>query len=234
MPEWADAKLELSFDMIDQPAQRPVLDDFYREFLNNERSADFVYAVSQHYTLASLRRLASSGQRMTRRAAVLAIGFLGDVQDNQLLGRAMSDRDRGVRLLADHGIRQVWFRVGNSGMDSGLRRLVRLNQQGQYASAIELASELIDTDPEVAECWNQRAAALYEVEDFAHSLCDYRRTLELNPYHFLAALGAGNCHLELGEVYEALEHFRQAVEINPDLEMVRTQIDHLQRIVEGR
>ena len=135
--------------------------------------------------------------------------------------------------LADHGIRQLWFRLGKPHLEAGLRKIVRLNRQHRFACAIDLATDLLEIDCEVAEAWNQRAIASYNLEDYEQAIEDCQITLSLNPYHFLAALGSANCHLELGNVYEALNDFRISLRINPDLEMVRSQIDQLQRIVEG-
>ena len=215
-------------------SQSPRLEDYYFRFLKTEQSADFIDAVARQYSMPSLQTLAECGGRMSRRAAILAIGFLGDISHNPVLGNALIDRDRGVRMLADHGIRPLWTRIGNPGLESGLRRLMRLNRQHQFASAIDLADELIDLAPAFAEAWNQRAIAAYHLEDYRQAVSDCRRTLELNPWHFLAALGSANCHLEDGDIIEALEDFRRALTINPDLDTVRSQIDYLSRIVEGR
>ncbi|MGI9517030.1 MAG: tetratricopeptide repeat protein [Pirellulaceae bacterium] len=219
--------------MFDETSKRPLLDEFYQRFLQTENSADFIFEVAQHYTAGSLTLLADAGQRVTRRAAILALGFVGDFSVNPVLGQALTDDDRGVRLLADHGIRQLWFRVGKPNLEVGLRKIVRLNRQHRFACAIDMASDLVDIDDCVAEAWNQRAIACYNLEDYVQAIADCRQALELNPWHFLAALGSANCHLELGNVYEALNDFRLSLEINPDLEMVRSQIDQLQRIVEG-
>ena len=218
--------------MIDEQSSTPLLDRFYHRFLTTEKSAEFIYNVSRRYTLASLERLADGGTRITRRGAVLALGFLGDYQQNGVVGHKLQDEDRAVRLLADHGIRQLWLRVGNLHLESALRRLTRLNQKMQFASAIDVASDLLQIAPDLAEAWNQRAIAWYHLEDYQHAIHDCRRTLELNDWHFLAALGSANCQLELGDVYGALQDFRLALKINPDLDMVRSQVSQLQRIVE--
>ena len=52
--------------------------------------------------------------------------------------------------------------------------------------------------------------------------------------YFLAALGAANCNLELDRIQPALEGYRLALAINPDLDTVRSQIDYLARIAEDR
>jgi hypothetical protein len=44
----------------------------------------------------------------------------------------------------------------------------------------------------------------------------------------------GHCYLEMDDPFAALECFRRAVKLNPDLEDVRAQIDYLQRTLEGK
>lgn len=219
--------------MHDEPVPVPLIEKHYGRFLKSERSAEFIRDVSRHYTIASLEKLARCGGRITRRGAVLAIGFLGDITSNPVLGRRLVDRDRAVRMLADHGIRQLWMRVGNPHTEATLRRILRFNQRQQFADSIDLATELIAHYPATAEAWNQRAVAWYSLEDIENAIDDCRKALSLNPWHFLAALGSANCHLELGNIVEAIHDFRLALDINPDLEMVRTQVRQLQKILEG-
>ena len=99
--------------MSDAAAKAPLLDAFYQRYLTDETSARFVAEVSRHYTLGTLARLAAGGSRTTRRAAVLSIGFLGSFECNDLLGRALHDSDRVVRLLAENSIRELWYRDGS-------------------------------------------------------------------------------------------------------------------------
>ena len=61
---------------------------------------------------------------------------------------------------------------------------------------------------------------------------DCQQALERNPYHFPAAIGMGHCHLELFDAVAALEGFRLALSINPDMENVRAQVGYLQRTLE--
>ena len=85
-----------------------------------------------------------------------------------------------------------------------------------------------------AEAWNQRAIAYYQMERFSDSVRDCRETIERNPHHFPAAVGMGHCYLELFDAVAALECFRLALSINPDMENVRAQVGYLQRTLEGR
>jgi hypothetical protein len=44
----------------------------------------------------------------------------------------------------------------------------------------------------------------------------------------------GHCYLQLDEPFAALENFRRALSLNPDLEEVRGQIGLIERALEGR
>jgi tetratricopeptide (TPR) repeat protein len=217
-----------------EEASRPALEALYHRFLETENSAAFVRAVAQRYTLSTLCRLADYGECISRRAAVLAVSFLGDYRQNATLGAALTDRDRGVRMLADNGIRELWRRQGSIAEQKQVALLSRLNSSGLYTECLTAASEFIEESPWIAEGWNQRAIAHFAQEHFEDAANDCHQTLELNAYHFGAAVGMGHCYLEMDEPFAALECFRRALNLNPDLEEVRAQIDYLQRQLEGK
>ena len=89
------------------PARPPFLLILYQQYLDHQDSAAFARKVSNVYTTGTLERLARHAGREVRRAAVLAIGFLGDYGVNHTLGCAMLDEDRTVRTIAENGIRTV-------------------------------------------------------------------------------------------------------------------------------
>ncbi len=213
----------------DQTQRHASLEKLYTQYLQDEHSANFIATVSSRYTIGALERLAAYGQRVSRRAAVLALSFLADYSSNAVLGRLLHDKDRAVRLLAEHGLRQVWFRAGNQVQFRQLHQLVRLNDNGQYHETVELANEMIDSAPGLAEAWNQRAIAWYGLLEFEDSAMDCHQALEINPYHFNAAMGMGHCYLQLEDPDAALDCFRRALSLNPSLENVRIQVRQLER-----
>ena len=214
-------------------ACHPRLNRYYRQYLSDEDSAAFIKAVSQDYTLGTLERLASHNRRVVRRAAIMALGFLADFAANAVLGRALHDDDRGVRIIAENAICELWQRDGNEAQRQQLRVILRRNASQRYAEAAELASALIDSAPWFAEAWNQRAIALFHLDRFADSACDCYQALELNPYHFGAAVGRAHCFLELNDAFAALENLRRALRLNPGLEGVRAQVDYLERSLDA-
>lgn len=212
----------------------PRLLGFYQEYLDLPDSAIFISKVSRWYVQGTLERLAEHDDRETRRAAVLALGFVADYNANSTLGRALMDDDRTVRTLAENSIRCVWTRVGNEAQRNELNAIMRLNAAQQFAKVIRRASKLIETDPDLAEVWSQRAFAHHALGNFAESIRDCHEALEINPYHFVAAMGMGRAYLELDNPVSALECFRRALRLNPDLEGIRAQVVRLAKIVEGQ
>ena len=210
-------------------ACQPRLTRYYRQYLREEDSAAFIRSVSQQYTVGSLQRLAVHDSRVVRRAAVLALGFLADFSSNAVLGEALHDEDRGVRIIAENGIRELWQRDGSEVQRQQLRVIARRNGSHRFAEAADLASRLLEAAPWFAEAWNQRAIAYFSSGRYADSVRDCRQTLEINPYHFGAAAGMGQCYLELKQPRLALESFRRALRLNPNLEGVRAHVVALER-----
>ncbi len=206
----------------------------YQKYLDQQDSAGFVQETSRLYTTGSLERLARHACREVRRAAVLALGFLGDYDANHALGCALLDDDRTVRTLAENAIRSVWVRAGNEAERRELGVIIRMNAAGLHRDAVTRATQLIERAPWFAEAWHQRAVAYVALGRLIESIRDCHQALEINPYHFVAATSMGQVYLQLGNTVSALECFRRAIRLNHDLEGVRAQVVRLERMVEGK
>lgn len=217
--------------MCDDPFTRPYLSQVYDQYLDGQDAAAFIREVSRVYTQGTLQRLAEHDSARIRRAAVLALGFLGDYEANATLGKALQDEDRLVRTIAEHGIRRVWTRVGDARQRRTLGVIIRLNESQRFHAAIRRANDLLRDADWMAEAWNQRAIAHYALKHYDDAIYDCRQALEINPYHFAAAAGMGQAYLERGNPVAALECFRRALRLNPDLEAVRVQVARLTRLI---
>lgn len=213
--------------------RQPVIVEFYESYLDQQDSAAFIRQVARRYECATLERLAVTGGRVARRSAVLALGYMGDYGSNQVMGQALVDRDRGVRAIAENGIRDLWRRVGSREQRLMLRTILRLNQTKQYDDAVKLATELIHESPWIAEAWCQRGTAYYHLSQYEAAIRDCHQALEINPYHFTAAAGMGQCYLLQENPVAALDAFRRALRLNPGMEEVRVQVIQLQRTMKG-
>ena len=218
--------------MSEYSLRYPKLERFYQQYLDDEDSARFIRSVTCHYTVGTLDRLVTSQRVQTRRAAILAIGYVGDFSLNETMGNALSDSDRAVRMLADHNIRQIWHRQGSFQERSLLSKLERLNASNQCDEAIELSSELLSKNQSLGEAWNQRSIAYSSKGQLELAVADCRETLNCNRFHFPAAVGMGHCCLKLNSAESALGCFQLALRINPDLESLRLQVRRLQRMLD--
>ena len=217
--------------MSNDPARPPFLLVLYQQYLTHQDSACFVREVLCLYTTGTLQRLARHACREVRRAAVLSLGFVSDYGANHTLGCALLDDDRTVRTLAENGIRTV--------------RREQAMKQNARSSAPSSGSMQPDCHRKpspgdeadragawFAEAWHQRAVAYVTLGRLVESIRDCHQALEINPYHFVAATSMGQAYLQLENPVSALECFRRALRLNPDLEGVRAQVVRLTRMVE--
>ena len=207
----------------------PLIVEFYEQFLVDRDTGSYIRDVSDRYGIASISKLCTIGSRIARRAAVLALGHLGDYGSNATLGRALNDLDRGVRTLAEQGIKHVWRRIGTASQRENLVEIIRRIEDQAFDEAIDRATSLIHQAPWFAEAWHQRAVAYFYCENYDAALRDHQQAIEINPYHFLASAGMGKCHLRLENRVAALECFRRALRLNSGMEDIRAHVVYLQR-----
>jgi tetratricopeptide (TPR) repeat protein len=215
--------------MSDPYLRLSLLEVLYHEYEVSRQLGTLVGQVSRAYTVGTLEALAERGSRTTRRAAVVVLGHLAGYSSNHTLGRALQDDDRGVRLAAEEALRGIWCRAGNEDQRKQLQAVISANTGRRYHEAIARATALIHEAPNFAEAWNQRAIAWYALGNYPESIADCNQALEINPYHFGAASGIGQCYLQAGRPRQALENFRRALALNPNLEGVRANIASLER-----
>ena len=100
--------------------------------------------------------------------------------------------------------------------------------------AVELLDAVVKLKPDYIEAWNRRATIQYMRKEFGKSLQDIRQVLAREPRHFGALSGLGMILQEFGEEKRALEVFRRALEIHPNLDRIPELVKSLTEKVEGR
>ena len=210
-------------------AEIPRLTSFYFEYLQNHDTGRLIDRTAKIYALPTILRLAESSRPETRRAAALVLGLVGTYRANSVLGRLLSDPDRSVRLLAENSIKNVWPRDGSEEQRHTLTEIMRLIGQQDFEEAVRLANNLLDEYPLFVEVRNQRAIALFALGEFQDSIEDSAIVLDLNPYHFGAAIGMGHAYLQLGNKELAVFSFQHALRINPNLETVRRHLEQIKQ-----
>ncbi len=208
---------------------RPLLVHDYERYLVDQDVDLYLRSVSSHYTVGGLERVATSSDRAARRGAVLALGRLAEYRSNVALGRALVDSDRGVRVLAENGIRRLWQRIGTSSQQQYLVAIGIHLEVKNYDRAAQLSTAMVEDAPWIAQAWYYRGKAFFHLEQHEATTRDCHQALEINAYHFMAASVMGQAYLLLGDPVSALDSFRRALRLNPNMEEVRAQVIHLQR-----
>lgn len=178
---------------------------------------EFRAAVRDRYTEGTLQRvLATAAEDKARRAAALALGLVGTFAAVPAVAAALHDADQLVRRFAADSLWELWFRAGTAEQNARLQEAAR--EPDPIKARAEL-DDLIRHAPAFAEAHNQRAIWFFKRGEFARAVEDCETVLRLNPHHFGAAAGMGQCLLKLNRPRAALRAFRQALDINPDLDL---------------
>lgn len=128
----------------------------------------------------------------------------------------------------------TWNRSGSDSMDFLSQRADRAMEAKDYDAAKVFLNDLVRLAPEHAEGWNKRATLHFILDDYGKSLDDIARTLKLEPRHFGALSGLGIILDRIGDKTGALEAYRRAVKIHPNLRGAEEGIKKLSKEVEGR
>jgi tetratricopeptide (TPR) repeat protein len=96
--------------------------------------------------------------------------------------------------------------------------------QERWSEALEAAEQGLERDPEHAGCTNRRAMALVKLGRRSEAGRALKGALERDPESGLTHANEGWRQLELGDARKALEHFREALRLEPDLEWARRGI----------
>lgn len=201
--------------------------DAYRKGLTKFRRA-----VEARYNEASLDRLLNSGTPEVRRAAVLALGMVGTLSVNLSLASLLHDEDGQVSEMAADALWSLWFRADKEEHNRELQRLIRLEVTASNSEDVLAGFQaLIRKAPRFAEAYNQRAIVHYRLEDFGKSILDCEKVLRLNPVHFGAASGMGQCFMKQRKLRAALRCYRRAHRINPRLDGIPEVIQSIERML---
>ncbi|MCZ6893774.1 MAG: hypothetical protein O7H40_06970 [Gammaproteobacteria bacterium] len=158
-------------------------------------------------------------------------GFATADQTDQRLAGMFSELANADNPIAGNKIEQeiwaIWLAAPDPQVNEWLDEARAATNSGAITSALEIFDRVTATYPNFAEGWNQRAIMHFLLGDFESSLSDIARTLELEPRHFGALAGSGQCYLRLELFQESLISFEAALQVNPWMSAARQQVEML-------
>ncbi|HKW37462.1 MAG TPA: tetratricopeptide repeat protein [Burkholderiales bacterium] len=165
-----------------------------------------------------------------RRRGALGLETAGLMDDAPALIAALRDPDGSVRAVAEEALWAVWGRSGDARVDALLKRGIEEMSAERLGEAIATFTRVIELKPEFAEGWNKRATVYYLAGDYRRSLADCDEVIKRNPLHFGALSGYGQIYLRLEQPGKALEYFRRALAVNPNLDGVQDMVERLEEL----
>jgi tetratricopeptide (TPR) repeat protein len=142
--------------------------------------------------------------------------------------------DADSAKLVEGRIWALWLASGSDTTDLLMSRVKSAMDNKDNALAIKLLDAVTRLKPDYVEGWNRRATLRFAEKDYGGSLADIREVLGREPRHFGALSGLGVIMQELGEDKLALEAFRRALAVNPNLQKIPDFVKTLTEKVEGR
>jgi len=173
-------------------------------------------------------------QTERRAEAVVWVANHGRMEDQSLLLKRLRDESPFVRGFAERALWLLWSRSGETGIDRLMAAGVEQMQAGRYADAVATFSEVIRRRPDFAEGWNKRATVHYLAGDYRKSLADCDEVMKRNPYHFGAISGYGQIYFRLEQYDKALDYWRRALEVNPNMLGVEVNIKGVEQLLKEK
>jgi tetratricopeptide (TPR) repeat protein len=181
---------------------------------------------SRAQALAALKK----SDPLERSRGAMGLAAAGRMEDAPALLAALRDPDDLVRAVAEEALWSVWSRSGDPRVDDLFKRGVSEMSDEHFAEAIATFTRVIELKPDFAEGWNKRATVYFLAGDYRHSLADCDEVIKRNPQHFGALSGYGQIYIRLDQPEKALEYFRRALDVNPNLDGVQGLIDRLEEL----
>jgi tetratricopeptide (TPR) repeat protein len=182
---------------------------------------------------AALETLQSPDPGQRQRAAVW-LAQVGRMDDVPVLLARLRDPDEDVRAITERAIWVIWSQSGDPRADALFLDGIAQMNAGQFREGIATFSRVIDLAPGFAEGWNKRATLYFLVGDFERSLKDCDEVIKRNPNHFGALAGYGQIYMQLNDFEKAVDYFKRALAVNPNLDGVEFQVRLLERVLAER
>lgn len=131
-------------------------------------------------------------------------------------------------------IRQVWLQQASPAVTLLLRRGQRNLEVEAAADAVEDFDAALTLQPDFADAWLMRAAALSAVGDMRGAAEDVRQVLVLEPRQFDALALLSRLQEQAGDLPGALRAWEAALKIHPKMADGESRLRSLRGKVEGQ
>lgn len=104
----------------------------------------------------------------------------------------------------------------------------------KFAVALDFLDQLVLLYPDYAEGWNRRATVHFMRKDYARSMADISRVLELEPRHFGALAGMARIFQDTNRNEQALAVYEQILDVYPMLRSAQKAMSEISNKLDGQ
>jgi tetratricopeptide (TPR) repeat protein len=145
---------------------------------------------------------------------------------------AAAESEEKAELIAEE-VWAIWLDSGSASVNFVLRRGTAAHKSGKKDLARRLYDQTLTLSPDYAEGWARSSRLALEEENLSRALTEAAQTLTLEPRHFYALWTMGNVFEKLGRNDEALEAYREASKLHPQLKAVKDRLAALESRLNG-
>jgi len=145
---------------------------------------------------------------------------------------AEREDEKSANLVAEE-IVAIWVDSGSASVNLLLRRASDAAAKGRPKLARKMYNYSVDLSPEFAEAWSRSARLALTQKNYNRALNESFKALTLEPRHFYALWTLGNVLEVLERPDEALEAYREANRLYPELKAVKDRLAELEEQVDG-
>jgi len=137
--------------------------------------------------------------------------------------------DEQAAKATEEKIWELWSRSDSPTAEVLLGQAVVAMNAAENAASLEILDRIIAAYPSYAEAWNKRATLQFMLGNYDASLRDIDKVLDLEPRHFGALAGRGMIYQRQEKWGRALDAFREALKMNPNMTGVKNAIQELEK-----
>ncbi len=152
--------------------------------------------------------------------------------DDLFVKLAEREDEESANLVAEE-IMAIWTESGSASVNLLLRRGSEASAKGDPKLARKMYNHAVDLAPDYTEAWARSARLALTQKQYNRALNESLKTLALEPRHFYSLWTMGNVFEVLNRPDDALEAYREANRIYPELKAVKDRLGELETEVEG-
>ena len=152
---------------------------------------------------------------------------------DKLFERLQAEENADTANLIAEEIWAIWLDSGSASVNMLLRRGTAAQKRGNVRLARRMYNHVTELSPNYAEGWARSARLAFEEKDYSRALSEVTQALILEPRQFYAHWTLGNIFERIGRNEAALEAYREANRLYPELKAVKDRLKLMQGSVEG-